>query len=167
MNKAPRKLVLLGLVAMIAVAVVLPVFQVCRDWAFIDQNTGSRKGHRDWFFGWRTSSWYQATALETFMRNNHLQEFRQAWTSYAGTGRNIFGGATLHGHGRPSRIILLTPQDIDGYCGQVSDVEKERLYDVLASGESEEINRLVDQINGAAIGATQQKPIQAVPGEHD
>ncbi len=39
------------------------------------------------------------------MRSNHPAEFRQDWVSYAGTGRNIFGGATLYGHGRPAHRI--------------------------------------------------------------
>ena len=142
---------------MVALALVLPAVQVCRDWAFIDQNRGSRKGYRDWSLGWRSRSWYQESALETFMRSKHPAGFRQEWVSYAGTGRNLFGGATLHGHGRPSRIILLKPDAIDDYCGQASEAEKKRLYDVFTSGASDKIQELVDHINDTVMSARQQK----------
>jgi len=94
-------------------ALLLPAVQVCRDWAFIDRNTGSRKGYRDWSLGWRSGSWYRESAIEAFMRSRHRAEFQQDWVSYAGTGRTIFGGAILAGHGRPGPIVLLKTEAID------------------------------------------------------
>ena len=129
-------------------ALVLAPLQVCRDWAFIDQNTGARKGYRQWIFGRRTSAWYRATALETFMRAKYPREFRQAWVSYAGTGRNAFGSAVLYGHGRPGPIMLLMPEMIDDYCGQASESENKQLYDVLASGERDKVHKTVDALFG-------------------
>lgn len=149
--RARRIFIVVGLVVMVAMVLVLPAVQVCRDWAFIDRNTGSRKGHRDWFFGGRSGSWYRESAIEAFMRAKHRAELRQDWVSYAGTGRNVFGGAMLTGHGRPGPIVLLKPEAIDAYCGAVSDTEKRRLYEVFASGEERRIRELVDRILEGAI----------------
>jgi hypothetical protein len=137
-------------VGVVALALVLPSIQVCRDWAFIDRNTGSRKGYRHWSFGWHTGNWYEESAIETFMRAKHPAEFRQDWVSYAGTGRNIFGGATLHGHGQPGPIVSLNPEVIADYCRDASETEKRRLYDVFTSGDQKKIQDLVDHIYEAA-----------------
>jgi hypothetical protein len=147
---------MVGIVGLVGLALVLPAVQVCRDWAFIDQNTGSRKGYREWFFGVRTGVWYEETALETFMRTKQPGEFRQQWVSYAGTGRSIFGGATLHGHGRPGPVMSLKVELIDDYCARTSDSEKRQAYDVFAGGKLEEIERLVDDMFERVAGATPQ-----------
>lgn len=156
--KARSIYVVVGPVVVVVLALVLPAVQVCRDWAFIDRNTGSRKGYRDWSIGWRTGSWYQESALEVFMRSNHPAEFRQDWVSYAGTGRNILGGATLHGHGRPGQIVLLRPEAIDDYCRAASEAEKRRLYDVFASGDDAKVRELVDQISEASMTSGKTEP---------
>jgi hypothetical protein len=142
----------------LTLALVLPAVQVCRDWAFIDRNTGSRKGYRDWAPGWRTGSWYRQSAIEVFMRSDHPAELQQDWVSYAGTGRNIFGGATRHGHGRPGPIVLLRPEAIDDYCRDASQREKRRLYDVFASGDEARIRELVHQITEAIIASGKTEP---------
>jgi hypothetical protein len=146
-----------GLVGVVALAVVLPAVQVCRDWAFVDLNTGSRNGYREWPFGWRSGSWYQESVIEAFMRSNYPAEFQQDWVSYAGTGRNVFGGATLHGHGRPGPIIRLIPEVFDPYWGHASEAEKRRLYDVFSGGDEEQIQNLVDDIYEAAMPERHQK----------
>lgn len=155
--KARNTCIVAGLVVVVALALVLPAVQVCRDWAFIDRNTGSRKGYRDWLFGWRTGSWYQESAIEAFMRSNHPGEFRQDWVSYAGTGRNVFGGATLSGHGRPGLIVLLKAEAIADYCRSASETEKRRLYDVFASGDAEKIRELADHISKTIMTAEPEK----------
>jgi hypothetical protein len=145
-------------IVIVAMALVLPAVQVCRDWAFIDRNTGSRKGYRDWFLGWRSGSWYRESAIEAFMRSSHPGEFQQDWVSYAGTGRNIFGGATLSGHGRPGPIVLLNTEAIDDYFRRVSDTERRRLYDVFASGDEPKIRALIDQIREASMTTGMTEP---------
>lgn len=137
---------------------MLPAVQVCREWAFVDRNTGSRKGYRDWSLGLRTGAWYQESAIEVFMRSNYPAEFQQDWVSYAGTGRNIYGGATLHGHGRPGPIVLLRPGAIDDYCRVASKAEKRRLYDVLAAADDAKIRELVDQISEASMTSGKTEP---------
>lgn len=152
------------LIVVVVLALVLLAVQVCRDWAFVDRNTGSRKGYREWSLGWRSDSWYQESALELFMRSDYPAEFQQDWVSYAGTGRNIFGGATLCGHGRPGPIVLLRPEAIDDYCRAASQVEKRQLYDVFASGDEAKIRELVDQISEASMTSGRTEPDGAANG---
>jgi hypothetical protein len=135
------------LVIIFVLGLILPAVQVCRDWAYIDCNTGSRKGYRAWFFGLQTGSWYQESAIERFMRANHPEEFRQDWVSYAGTGRNVFGWAVLRGHGRPEPILSIDLKSLERYCSQASPSEVRRLYDELASGDEPRIRELIGQIN--------------------
>jgi len=91
------------------------------------------------------------------MRSKHPGEFRQDWVSYAGTGRNVFGGATLSGHGRPGFIVLLKPEAIADYCRLASETEKRRLYDVFASGDAEKIRELSDHISKTIMTAEPEK----------
>src|SRR5207253_4792429 len=87
---------------LVVAAAALFVFsvEVCKDRAFVDECTGSRKGHREWFFGGQSGSWYKESSIETFMRTNQPSGFEQRWTSYAGTGRDILGRNISFGHGR-------------------------------------------------------------------
>jgi len=145
--KSRRKIIFIILaVLLIALAIVSPAIQVCRDRAFMDKNTGARKGYREWCYGGRTGFWYKQTALEMFMRTNYPSGFQQDWVSYAGTGRNIFGGAISYGHGRPGPIIHLHPEDIDRYCQKLSAADMKQLYDVLASGDKDKVNETVNHI---------------------
>ena len=136
---------------MVALGLVLPVIPVCRDWAFIDRNTGSRKGYREWFLGSHSGSWYRESAIEAFMRSRHPTDLRQEWVSYAGTSRNIFGDPTYGGHGRPGSIVLLKPEALDTYCRVASESEKRRLYDLLVSQDEVKIRELVEHIIDASM----------------
>ena len=126
------------LAALVGSVLVVPVLQVCRDWGYICEYTGSRKGHRQWWLGIRTGTWHQESALETFIKRNYPSELDHHWTCYAGTGRNIFGMAQLYGHGRPGPIIHLPPYILAQYAGIATPNEKKRLYDVLKNGTEAE-----------------------------
>lgn len=121
-------------------------FSVCRDWAFICKNTGARKGHRTWFWGQDTGSWYQQSKLEAFVRENPLLELEHDWVSYAGTGKNFLGKAILHGHGRPGPIVLLKPQFLDEYVDSVDEAEREILYKLFEADDKEVVREKIDQI---------------------
>jgi len=160
--KSRRPLIVVLLLIAILSALVLPAAPVCRDWAYIDRHTGSRKGHRDWAIGLRSGAWYQESALEAFMRSRHPADFRQDWVSYAGTGRNIFGKAIQFGHGQPGPIVVLSPNAIRAYSKTATPTEMRRLYDVFASGDQAKVRELVDQIGNAnpqPEGDSHQEPI--------
>jgi hypothetical protein len=125
---------------------LLVPFPVYRECAFADTNTGSRKGHRAWFFGAETRQWYQTSALETFMRTNAPMQLEHRWVSYRGTGFNIFGGKVLFGHGRAGPILQLKPEDIAEWCALVDDREKRAFYDVLRSGDKDTIKVKITSI---------------------
>lgn len=144
-------LIVAGVIILVTLALLLPAVPVCRDWAFVDRATGSRRGYREWFFGWRTGEWHRQTALEDFLRRDRPAGLQQDWVSYAGTGRNVFGGSLVHGHGRPGPILGLDPELIDEYCRTASEVEKRRLLEVFASGDAGRIQELVQRIGDARV----------------
>ena len=63
--KTAFKIVLsvLGL-ALVGLLVYGFFFIAYRDWSFICENTGSRKGYREWFFGTRTQHWQSQSSVE-------------------------------------------------------------------------------------------------------
>lgn len=143
-----RRWLLYGLViATLAVAVFgVPVIPVCRDWGYICEYTGSRKGYRQWWLGIRTGAWYKESALETFMQRNFAGELEHRWTSYAGTGRNIFGQAVLVGHGMPGPIRELPPDILAAYSTNASPSEIKQLYDIMKSGSDADKKAKAQQV---------------------
>lgn len=135
-------LTVIGLV----VILVLSNLQVYRDWAFICENTASRKGYRYWFNGMETGYWYKESPLESFMREKHSDQLANRWTSYAGTGKNIFGVSMLFGHGRPGPILRLDDKVFADYFVSLSDQEKLELYVLFSTGDEKEISDKVTEI---------------------
>jgi hypothetical protein len=134
-----------------ALILVVPGIRIYTDRAFVDVNTGSRKGHREWFTGWRSGEWYQESAVEAFMRASHPEEMRQKWVSYAGTGRNILGSAISHGHGRPGPIVFLKPEQIANHCSRLTAAEKHDLYATLSGGDEAQVKTTVERILEACM----------------
>ena len=118
---------------------VLTGVPVCRDWAFICENTGSRKGHREWFFGHCTGHWYKRSALEVFVSERYPSELEHRWTSYAGTGRSILGRGVLAGHGYPGPILQLRIEWLDQHVRHLDDRERRALYDLFRSRDWDKI----------------------------
>jgi hypothetical protein len=77
------------------------------DRAYICENTGSRKGYREWFFGAHTNLWYRKSELERFMEVAHPNLLKHRWTSYMGNGRSLIPFLVSRGHGRPGPILFL------------------------------------------------------------
>lgn len=123
---------------------IIPIFPVFCDRAYICENTGSYKGYREWFWGSESHHWYKRSKLEAFMAERYPLELQYRWTSYAGTSKNIFGYAMMRGHGHPGPIIRLRFEWLDTYLGQLNDNAKKALYDVF---KSEEENRIEEEIN--------------------
>jgi len=137
--------VLLVVVAVMILG-VMPL-EIYRDYAFICENTGSHKGYRQWRLGGRTQEWYSKSELEEFMLARHPTELKYRWTSYSGTGKNIFGQSIRFGHDFPTVGAVIMDQSwFDSYVVNLDDQAKLDLYRALASG-----NRSVVEIEEKKI----------------
>lgn len=139
------------LVAAVALLAALGL-QTHRDYAFICENTGSHKGYRQWRLGWQTREWHRESRLEQFMRAQHPTELRHRWTSYSGTGKNIFGQAILFGHEWPQvGSVIRSWTWFDSYVDTLDDTAKLELYRVLASGNRGAIQAEEKRIEDALL----------------
>ena len=144
-------------VALVIVLVAVAVFigglsvQVCRDRAFICENTGSHKGYREWCIGLQSGHWYRESRLEQFLREEHPSDLANRWTSYAGTGKNILGQSLRFGHERPGPILYVPTEFLDRYVDGLDDQAKLDLYRVLASGPPEKIESEIAKVWDRAI----------------
>ena len=138
-------------VALIGVLLVLPAFDVCTDYAYVCENTGSHKGHRKWFFGTQTGAWDYQSPLDTFMQQAHPDQLTHRWVSYMGTGRNVFGGVGVQGHGRPLLSLLRLAQDLESYFATLSPERKLALYRIFSTGDRATVQATVDEIVEASL----------------
>lgn len=116
------------------------------DRGYICENTGSRKGHREWFFGLRTNEWYHESELEIFMETNHPESLQYRWTSYRGTGHSLIPVLKSYGHGRPGLIVFPTSGMLDDYVQSLSDAQRLELYHILCSADDQRIREVIDNI---------------------
>jgi hypothetical protein len=128
-------------------ALLLPI-RVKTRVAFICENTGSRYGFTVWRIGGKTANWYKASPLEEFMKQKHPDKLQHQWTSYAGTGKNIFGQNLSFGHGLPGHILQVDNRLMEMYLAKISDEEKFSLYQKLASGDKDTARLAIDTILG-------------------
>ncbi len=142
-------------IAMLVVAAFAgaPFVQVYRDWAFICENTGSRKGYRQWCIGLRSGHWYHESRLEQFMRQEHSSDLRNCWTSYAGTGKSVFGTAILYSHESPGPIINIPEELLDWYVDTLDDKARLSLYHLFSSRQREKIEKEIAGVWEQAIAS--------------
>ncbi len=129
----------IGTITIILMAV--PIVDVYRDCAYICEFTGSRKGCRRWILGLETRHWYKESELERFIKERFPNELDHHWTSYAGTGRNIFGSVVVRSHGSPGPVSRLGE-----YSGDASPTEMKHLYDTLRHGSDSDRKAVIDQV---------------------
>jgi len=139
------KIIFIAIVILLAVFASL-TFVAYRDWAFLSETTGSRKGYRQWFFGLKTGHWYQRSNVETFIQAKFPNELQHRWTSYAGTGKNIYGARLLYGHGMPGPVRNLPLDFLDRWFDPLPESEKKAFYDLLVTGDAEAIQQKVKAI---------------------
>lgn len=157
-RKFRRVWLALGIVVVfLVVANFLLITTVKREWAYICVNTGSRKGHTEWMTGYRTKEWLWESSLESFVKREHPDILQHNWISYAGTGKNIFGGKTLHGHGRPGPIALMPKDVFNEWINQLSDSEKVQVYEALSSEDRERIANLIDESWDRVLSERQER----------
>jgi hypothetical protein len=84
---------------------------VCRDFAFICENTASRHGYREWIFGSRTGEWYQQSAIESFIQQEHPRSFSIAGHRTPGPGETFTEQVSFTVTGGPAQFF---------HCAQTS-----------------------------------------------
>ncbi len=136
-------------------------FEAYTDWGFVDANTGSRKGYRQWVFGIRSHSWYEKSSLESFIEASHPDSLVSRWISYTGTGRTLVGAVRSQRHGRPGIMHTLAKGPIDSDCELASDAEKFHLYNLLSSGDEEAVIEFADVMIEAITDGKQPKTEQS------
>jgi hypothetical protein len=134
--------------AVAALVAALAVFniQVCRDWGFICENTGSRKGYRQWTFGPKTGHWYKKSPLEEFVAAHDPNMLAHRWTSYAGTGKNVFGKPVMRGHSRPGAILRFDHAIQSRWIADNPPEDVWKLYDLLVSDDQDAIEKKIMEI---------------------
>ncbi len=138
-------------------AVIALNVQAYRDWGFVCENTGSKKGYRKWILGFKTDHWYKESPLEKFMQAQAPEELDHRWTSYKGTGKNILGMSVLFGHGRPGFVPQL-PHSIQSRWIDKNDPAKVReLYDLFVSEDQDAIHERVMEIWDEVMGYEKQE----------
>ena len=138
------------LVALSMLVVVLS-FNAYTVFGYVCENTGSRKGHREWFFGLQTGAWYYESPLETFMKQAHPNQLTHRWTSYAGTGKNIFGQSMSYGHGRSPLVALRWTPNLEDYFATLSTERKEEFYRIFTTGDFATVRSTVDELVEASM----------------
>ncbi len=138
--------VAIGAFAVVTVYALVMNVTVCRDWAYICENTGSRKGHRQWRTGPKANEWYRRSALERVMKENCPGDLTHRWTNYATTGKTLCGKAVSYEHERPGPVTQLGLVEIDQWVKQHSPEEARQLHNTLASGDPAAIQATVDAV---------------------
>lgn len=128
------------------VLVVVLSFRAFTDYAYVCENTASRKGHRQWFLGLRTGAWYYQSPIETFMQQTHPDKLEHRWMSYAGTGKNIFGQSMSFGHGKSPLSQLRFARDFESYIATLSPEMRLELYHTFSTGDYAAVQAAVDEI---------------------
>ncbi|MHC4145671.1 MAG: hypothetical protein ACYSWW_23625 [Planctomycetota bacterium] len=130
----------------LAITFILFSVQAYRDWAFVCENTGSRKGYRQWRFGPKTGHWYKKSPLEDFIQSEAPDALVHRWTSYAGTGKNIFGMTMLYGHGRPGAILRHNHEIQRQWIVKNDATTVRQFYDLLVADDQKKLEKRVMDI---------------------
>lgn len=143
-----KREVVIGILAAVLVGglVCSTMFVAYTDRGYICENTGSRKGCREWFFGAQTRSWSSKSELEKFMQAAHPDLMVHRWTSYMGTGHSLIPIMQSHGHGRPGPILFLPSPMFDEHVASLSEQERLELYRLFASADADAIKKRINVI---------------------
>jgi hypothetical protein len=141
------------LVALVTLIVVVG-FKAYTEFAYVCENTGSRKGHREWFFGRKTHVWYYRSPLELFMQQTHPEHLEHRWMSYAGTGKNLFGQSMSYGHGKSPLSQLRYARDLEAYFATLPPERKLELYRVFSTGDRTTVQASVDELVEGSMAIT-------------
>ncbi|MBI9019386.1 MAG: hypothetical protein JEZ07_19225 [Phycisphaerae bacterium] len=141
--------VVIVLVVALLVSSLLCGVVVYTDRAFICQNTGSIKGYRQWQWGSSSGQWYRQSELEKFMKDKYPDRLEYDWSSYAGTGKNIFGTKTYRSHEHP-RNRMFAPNTFFGLLNDhvkgLDDQGRLELYEFFKTQDEKAIQAKLEQL---------------------
>lgn len=137
------KRILASLAILLAILVLL-LATTYHDYAFVDQNTASRKGYRVRCGLWHTHDWYDPSPIEAYMRTHHPADLHQQWSCYEDHDRSLLFQS--HACGQPGPVLSLTPALLADYHHRTSDPEMKHLYDILSRHDRLETQTLADHI---------------------
>lgn len=133
-------------IAAAVAALLLPVITICTDRYFVDRNTGSRKGWREWPFCLCSGEWYEQSPIETLMRAENSSEFREDWKLYSETGRSLLGTGTYCSCAPGSPSMAAEPAAMRTHRSLFSDDDLRRYYSTFASGSEEQCDAVAREI---------------------
>lgn len=141
-------------VPVLAVAgILLQGVVVYRDFAFVCENTGSRHGYRVGLFGNRSNDWYKASPLEEFVKREAPAALEHRWTSYAGTGKNLWGDSILFGHGAPGALLDVKYETLSVWISDNDRQDVLGLYESFRDSSPAESREIVEWVNIEAAKA--------------
>ena len=142
-----KSIIIFGLIfAVIIIFCLVPLLNVSTVYAYVCENTGSKKGHTSWIIGIQTDEWYTVSELEIFIKNNDEYELIHDWTNTAGTGRDLFGVSRLFGHGTPGPIYFIPEPVLNGWVKNNNSKEVGELYNILQNGSMEQVQKRINEM---------------------
>lgn len=116
------------------------------EYGYFCEVTGSRKGHSKWAFGAEFNRWYHKSELEAFLEGSGGKGIEHRWTSYKGTGRDIFRRATYRGHGSPGPFFSVRKEFFDNYVQSLDDAGRRELHSLMVRGDEERMEERLQEI---------------------
>jgi hypothetical protein len=149
-KKWVRRIVILAIIIAALCASTMTV--AFNDYGFICENTGSRKGYREWFFGLETNKWYRESELEAFLRTEHPESLENRWTSYFGNGSSLIPLLKSYGHGRPGAILEVEEQVFNEFVRSLTSEHRLEFYRDLKSADQAVIEQWIGRVHDMITG---------------
>lgn len=142
-----KKIVVRSIIVLIILTVVIISlgFELYRDMAWVCAGCKSCKSAIHWRFGFVTSEESQTSPLEEWMIEHEVVQ-EHDWRHINGTGRNIYGSALSHRHGKSPPVRSFPPECMSEYVNSASDADVRKLIEVLDNGSDKDQEIFIQQI---------------------
>lgn len=141
-----------GIVLLLFAAYFCTYGEICRDDAYVDENTASFWGERVWLTGQHTGRWYHPSPLESYLEERWPGMVEHRWTQCAGTGKSLFGRSVSFGHGAPGGALHLERPLLQAWIPKHSPDEILALYQSLSKADRPTSEAIVDRVIAEARG---------------
>jgi len=119
------------------VVFVAPTVEVCHDVVYLDQNTASLHGYREWPAGLRTGFWTKTSPLEAFMQTRWPGVVQHRWRRCFRTGKNLFGGSISFSDGVLGDEAALQNGSLTVWMDEHSEKDARALFDFLSTADKD------------------------------